>query len=69
MGNLDELYAIAATGEALNCPLPTKPATTSARPDIVYLPLHDAPRLRWSPVWRTGAETDLIRAFAKSSVT
>lgn len=35
-----------------------------ARPGVVYLPLPDAPGCTWGWIWRTSAETDLIRAFA-----
>ncbi|MEV6218037.1 LysR family transcriptional regulator [Nocardia sp. NPDC051833] len=35
-----------------------------ARPGIVYVPLPDGPRCRWTFVWRTATETALIRAFA-----
>ncbi|MEV6277854.1 LysR family transcriptional regulator [Nocardia sp. NPDC051832] len=33
------------------------------RPGIVYLPMTSAPVCRWVFVWRTGTETELIRAF------
>ncbi|GHE13707.1 LysR family transcriptional regulator [Streptomyces alanosinicus] len=64
VGTLDELYTIVAVGEALNS-LGAHVTRYHVRPDIIYLPLHDAPHLHWSLVWRTGAETDLIRAFAQ----
>ncbi|MFI9508266.1 LysR family transcriptional regulator [Nocardia sp. NPDC052566] len=35
-----------------------------ARPDVTYVPLADAPACTWGFVWRTGTESDLIRAFA-----
>ena len=34
-----------------------------ARPDIVYLPIHDW-GLRWGLVWRDDAETEMVRALA-----
>ncbi|GGN44199.1 LysR family transcriptional regulator [Actinoplanes campanulatus] len=34
-----------------------------ARPDVVYVPLRDAPPLCWGPVWPTGRETARVRAF------
>lgn len=34
-------------------------------PDLVYLPVRDAPPVRWALTWRTAAETPLIRAFAQ----
>ncbi|MFE3185881.1 LysR family transcriptional regulator [Streptomyces violascens] len=63
-GNLDELYTIVAAGEAVNS-LGAHVTRYYTRPDIVYVPLRDAPRLHWSLVWRTGAENDLVRAFVQ----
>jgi DNA-binding transcriptional LysR family regulator len=34
-----------------------------ARPDVVYVPIGDAPPLHWGPVWRTARETARVRAF------
>ena len=36
-------------------------------PDIVYLPIVDAPRCEWALVWRTANETPLIRAIAQAA--
>jgi DNA-binding transcriptional LysR family regulator len=36
-------------------------------PNLVYLPIRDAAPLQWALVWRTGAETPLIRAFARAA--
>lgn len=33
------------------------------RPGITYIPMPDAPHCAWTLVWRTRAETDLIRTF------
>ncbi|WP_316574207.1 LysR substrate-binding domain-containing protein [Nocardia canadensis] len=35
-----------------------------ARPGVVYVPMPDGPRCRWTFVWRADPETELIRAFA-----
>ncbi|MGW2864157.1 LysR family transcriptional regulator [Streptomyces sp. NPDC001205] len=61
--SLDALYAIVASGDAVNS-LGAHVTRYYARPDIVYLPLHDAPLLRWALVWRSDGESDLVRAFA-----
>ncbi|MEV6275656.1 LysR family transcriptional regulator [Nocardia sp. NPDC051832] len=37
------------------------------RPDVVYLPLNDAPPLEHRLAWRPGHETALIRAFATAA--
>ncbi|GIJ51769.1 LysR family transcriptional regulator [Virgisporangium aliadipatigenens] len=34
-----------------------------ARPDVIYVPLRDAPPLEWGPVWRTTRATARVRAF------
>ncbi|MFD4997697.1 LysR family transcriptional regulator [Streptomyces buecherae] len=39
-----------------------------ARPDIAYVPLHDAPPVTWGPVWLPGNETARVRAFVQSAV-
>ncbi|MEV4412806.1 LysR family transcriptional regulator [Catellatospora sp. NPDC049609] len=33
------------------------------RPDIAYLPMPDAPPVRWAPVWLPGNDSGLVRAF------
>ena len=38
-----------------------------AWPDIVYLPIEDAPVCEWAFVWRTEHETPLIRALADAA--
>jgi uncharacterized protein YuzE len=37
------------------------------RSDIAYIPIHDAPLAHWALIWRTAAETDLIRALAQTA--
>jgi DNA-binding transcriptional LysR family regulator len=37
-----------------------------AWPNLVYLPVRDAPPARWALVWRTATETPVIRAFART---
>lgn len=62
--NLDELYTAISTGEGVSS-LGTHVTRYHPRPDIAYLPYHDAPLLRWGLVWRTDAENDPIRALAQ----
>ncbi|MFD1538275.1 LysR family transcriptional regulator [Nonomuraea guangzhouensis] len=64
ISNLDELYTIVGAGEAVNS-LGNHVTRYHARPGITYLPIHDAPLLRWGLIWRSEAETGLIRAFAQ----
>lgn len=38
------------------------------RPDVVYVPIEDAPTLDWGPVWATEGETARVRAFAETVI-
>ncbi len=39
-------------------------AIAAGRAGVVYVPMPDGPRCRWTFVWRADPETELIRAFA-----
>jgi hypothetical protein len=64
VANFQELITIVAAGNAI-CPVHDHAHRYYARPDIRYLPIADAPIASWALVWRTAAETDLIRALAQ----
>ncbi|MGN9837069.1 LysR family transcriptional regulator [Nonomuraea sp. H19] len=64
ISNLDDILTLVGAGEAVHN-LAAHATRYHARPDIVYLPIHDAPWLRWALVWRTDAETALIRALVQ----
>ncbi|SFI90028.1 transcriptional regulator, LysR family [Streptosporangium canum] len=38
-----------------------------ARPDVAYIPIGDAPPLRWGLLWRTDGATARVRAFAQAA--
>ncbi|WP_371096112.1 LysR substrate-binding domain-containing protein [Streptomyces sanglieri] len=59
-----QLLAIVSSGEAV-CPVYAHALRYYARPDIAYIPIHDAPLGRWALCWRTSSETAAIRDFAK----
>ncbi|MFJ6854215.1 LysR substrate-binding domain-containing protein [Streptomyces sp. NPDC091271] len=59
-----QLLAIVASGEAV-CPAHAHALRYYARPDIAYIPVHDAPLGRWALCWRTSSETDSIRDLAE----
>ncbi|MFE6962188.1 LysR family transcriptional regulator [Streptomyces sp. NPDC057696] len=59
-----EMLPILSTGEAVS-PAHLQAARYFARPDVAYIPIHDAPPCRWALIWRTSAETDAILSFAK----
>ncbi|MEV4800097.1 LysR family transcriptional regulator [Nonomuraea sp. NPDC049421] len=61
-----ELLPILSNGEAVAL-VHSHAARYHARPDIAYVPVRDAPPARWALLWRTAAETDLIRSFARAA--
>ncbi|MGC4849395.1 LysR substrate-binding domain-containing protein [Micromonospora sp. DT15] len=66
VSNFQEMIPILVTGEAVS-PVQAQAARYYARPDIAYVPIHDAPPARWALIWRTGSETELIRSFASNA--
>jgi DNA-binding transcriptional LysR family regulator len=38
-----------------------------ARPDVAYIPMSDAPPLRWGLIWRADHATARVRAFAQAA--
>ncbi|MEW9552375.1 LysR substrate-binding domain-containing protein, partial [Nonomuraea sp. NPDC050783] len=61
---MDDILMLVGTGEAVQ-PMGAHAARYHARPDVLFLPLHDAPRLRWGLVWRSDAESEQVRALAQ----
>ena len=41
----------------------------SARPDIAYVPVRDAPPLEWGLIWPTDKNTVRVRAFPTTATT
>ncbi|ADD45675.1 LysR family transcriptional regulator [Stackebrandtia nassauensis] len=60
----EESLAAIASGQAV-APAHETDARYYARPDIVYVPIHDAKPQRWALIWRTTGETELIRAYVR----
>lgn len=63
IANLDDIFLHVSNGDGIHN-LGAHVARYNARPDIVYLPIHDWPGLRWALVWRSEAETAMVRALA-----
>ncbi|MFD3726815.1 LysR family transcriptional regulator [Streptomyces sp. NPDC058671] len=61
-----QLLAVVASGEAV-CPVHAHALRYYARPDIAYVPIHDAPLSRWTLCWRTGGDTGPIRDLAEAA--
>ncbi|MGC4948942.1 LysR family transcriptional regulator [Streptomyces sp. DT224] len=61
-----QLFAVVATGEAV-CPAFAHGTRYYPRPDIAYVPIHDAPLSHWAFCWRSDTETDTIRTLASTA--
>ncbi|MEV1169904.1 LysR family transcriptional regulator [Nonomuraea sp. NPDC049784] len=62
----EEMLPILAAGEAVS-PVYGHSTRYYARPDLAYVPIRDAPPLRWALIWSTASENNLIRAFAQAA--
>ncbi|WP_067824491.1 LysR family transcriptional regulator [Actinomadura kijaniata] len=60
---MDDILTTVSTGEVVHH-LGAHAARYYNRPDVAFLPLRDAPRLRWGLVWRSDARCERIRALA-----
>ncbi|GAA0478624.1 LysR family transcriptional regulator [Paractinoplanes deccanensis] len=63
---LAEAFTAISTGRVIS-PIGSYSATSRLRRDITFLPLTDAPLLRYAPVWRSAGETPLVRAFVRAA--
>jgi DNA-binding transcriptional LysR family regulator len=66
VSTLEETMAVVASGDVV-CLMHGEAARYYQRPGIVFVPIADAPMGTWALVWRTDAETPLIRAFAQAA--
>jgi DNA-binding transcriptional LysR family regulator len=67
-GTVQELLALVGAGFG-TYPVPTQATTYYARPDVAYVPIHDAPPYHWRFVWLSTAETARIRSFDRAAAT
>ncbi|SDU62584.1 LysR family transcriptional regulator [Jiangella alkaliphila] len=58
-----EILTLVAAGECVT-PIGAQASLYAAHPGVCFVPIHDAPPTEWALVWRTSAQTPLIRAFA-----
>ncbi|QFG24545.1 LysR family transcriptional regulator [Actinomadura sp. WMMB 499] len=63
-GEILEVIAAVASGQMVT-PVHAQTARYFARPDIVYIPIEDAPPARWALIWRNDAEAEAVRALAR----
>jgi DNA-binding transcriptional LysR family regulator len=65
-GTVQEMLGLVGAGFG-TYPVPTQATAYYARPDVAYVPIHDAPPYQWRFVWLSAAETATIRAFDRAA--
>ncbi|MFE2737842.1 substrate-binding domain-containing protein [Streptomyces sp. NPDC059349] len=60
-----EILALVAAGDAV-CTVPDEGQRYNAQPDVVFLPLYDAPPVQWALIWPTD-RAPLVRALAEAA--
>ncbi len=66
VATLEEAFTAIGTGNVVS-PVGAHAAASRQRSDITFVPITDAPLLRYAPVWRTVNETSLFRAFVQAA--
>ncbi|MFZ3566338.1 LysR family transcriptional regulator [Streptomyces sp. BH097] len=61
-----EILALVAAGDVV-CTVPDEGRRYHAQPDVVFLPVHDAPPVQWGLIWRADRATPLVRALADAA--
>ena len=64
----EEMLALVGAGKG-SYPVPVQAAQFYARPDVAYIPIHDAAPFEWALVWRNTGETARVRAFNQAAQT
>ncbi|MDP9841622.1 LysR family transcriptional regulator [Streptosporangium lutulentum] len=64
----EEMLALVGAGKG-TYPVPVQAARFYARPDVAYVPIHDARPFEWALVWRSTGETACVRAFNQAAQT
>ncbi|GAA2067469.1 LysR family transcriptional regulator [Streptomyces albiaxialis] len=65
-GSYSEMLTLVAMGEGV-LPVGEQSRHYFPRPDIVYVPLHDAPPIERGLIWPEGNTTERIRAFVRAA--
>ncbi|WP_406043370.1 LysR family transcriptional regulator [Micromonospora sp. NBC_00898] len=66
VATLEEAFTAIAGGSVVS-PVGSDAAATRQRGDITFVPITEGPVLRYAPVWRSGGETPLVRAFVQAA--
>lgn len=67
-GTVQEMLALVGAGLG-TYPMSAQATTYYVRPDVAYVPIHDAPPYQWRFVWLAATETARIRAFDLAAAT
>ncbi|MFJ5540425.1 LysR family transcriptional regulator [Micromonospora chalcea] len=65
-GSFSEMLALVALGRGV-LPVGEQTRQFYARPDVAYVPIHDAPPIRRGPVWPAGNTTSRVREFVRAA--
>jgi DNA-binding transcriptional LysR family regulator len=63
---VQEMLALVGAGKG-SYPVPAQASEYYVRPDVAYVPIHDALPFQWRFIWPTAAETRRIRAFDRAA--
>ncbi|ATO15703.1 LysR family transcriptional regulator [Micromonospora sp. WMMA2032] len=66
-GTFSEMLALVALGRGV-LPVGEQTRHYHARPDLAYVPIHDAPPIRRGPVWLASNTTTRVREFVRAAV-
>jgi DNA-binding transcriptional LysR family regulator len=67
-GTVQEMLALVGAGFG-TYPVPAQAKGYHPRPDVAYVPIHNAPPHQWRLIWLSAAETAKIRAFDHAAAT
>ncbi|MQS15577.1 LysR family transcriptional regulator [Streptomyces kaniharaensis] len=65
-GTFSEMLSLVALGRGV-LPVGEHARRYYPRPDISYVPIHDAPPIERGPVWRDGNTTERVREFVRAA--
>lgn len=65
-GSFGEALALIAAGQGA-FPVGQHAARFYPRPDVAYVPLRDAPPIRWGPIWATANASTRVREFVQAA--
>ncbi|MEV0714829.1 LysR family transcriptional regulator [Asanoa sp. NPDC050611] len=66
VSTVEEALTAIGTGTVVS-PIGAYTAASRRRYDVVFLPITDAPLMRYALVWRAAGETSLVRAFVQAA--